>query len=363
MTLLTPNLPQAGEIVGYYRIIRQIAKGGMGTVFEGADMATGERVAIKLVLPAMLSAHPDLAVRSLREAHIAQRIDDEAVVGMLASGAWRGLPYVVMEYVEGQTVMNAARDNPMDLPTVKRVVAGIARALEAAHAQHIVHRDIKPGNIMLLPDGRVKVLDFGLAKVLLEGMMSITAEGTALGSPAFMSPEQTFGASRVDKRADVWSLACVVYFLLTGERPFQGDTIGQKLTAVMKRDYIPVSVLRPELGTEIDAWFERAFARRIDDRFQSAGELAEAFEGLRAGVFDESITRVVPLRAEKPAEEEVMTPSRAQIDRRRGRLTALAVALAALCLVVLAVGAMAFEQTAHQALQMPEAQSAPGPVR
>ncbi len=294
MTSYDSLSPEPGSVVAGYRIERLIATGGIGSVFEASDATTSARVALKLVTPSMLDDHPELGVRLEREAQAARAIDCDRVVQVLGCGRWHDRPFIVMEYVEGDTLYQRARDWVLDLRQAQAIITDVGRALEAAHATGIVHRDIKPGNIIVRGHSppEAKVLDFGLAKVTSETATRITADGRALGSPSYMSPEQFIDAKAVDHRADVWSLAAVAYFVLTGKRPFEGRSVGAILQMLLSRRYDPVSALRRDLDPSVDTFFARAFAFRIEDRFQSAAELTAAFSALGLSARDSSQTLV-----------------------------------------------------------------------
>lgn len=264
------------EVAGH-RLVRRLGSGGTGTVWEAARIGGGPSVAIKFIAPAVLEAQPELAARMQREWEACRRICSTRVVEVLGHGCHGDTPFLIMELVRGETLFAAVQRGPLALDQVHQIVVQVCEALNAAHAAGVVHRDIKPGNIMLTPDG-VKILDFGFAK-LNEAATAITQEGMSLGSPTYMSPEQFLGSSTVDERTDLWALAVVAYFALTTKAPFTGLKFIDIAQSVLAHRFEPVSQHR-DLGPEVDAFFERAFTGPIVARHQSADELAAAFDRL-----------------------------------------------------------------------------------
>lgn len=266
--------PTAGITVAGHRLVRRLGSGGTGTVWEAEPVGGGASVAIKFIAPEVLDAQPELADRMQREWEACRRICSPRVVEVLDHGRHGDTPYLVMELVDGETLFSAVERGPLALDQVHQIVVQICEALSAAHRAGVVHRDIKPGNIMLTPNG-VKILDFGFAK-LNEAATLITQEGMSLGSPTYMSPEQFLGSSTVDERTDLWALSVVAYFALTGKAPFTGLKFVDIAKSVLAHRFEPVSHHR-DLGPEVDAFFDRAFTGPIVARHQSADELADAF--------------------------------------------------------------------------------------
>jgi len=267
--------PQAGDLFDGYQLIRPIGRGGTGTVWAARRLADGLQLAIKMLAPGMLERYPELATRLVREWEACSRIESERVVRVYGHGIYLGLPYLVMEHVQGETLYDRVRRCPLGLEETVGLVAQIAEALTAAHQAGVIHRDVKAGNVMLCAGG-LKVLDFGFAKLEAERQrVVITQEGTSLGSPTYMSPEQFLGSSTVDHRTDVWALAVVAYFALTGAYPFSGLTFVAIATEVLEHRFTAPSHLRPELPLVLDRIFQRAFALQIDDRYPSAAALAQ----------------------------------------------------------------------------------------
>jgi serine/threonine-protein kinase len=265
---------EAGDSLGPYTVLERIAKGGMGAVFRGQDRLTGHLVALKVLAGDRARRDPD-AARFLREARLSCVLKHEGVVRGLGFGTDRGLRYFAMELVEGESLRQRLKRGPLDEDEARRVGEKVARALAYAHERHVVHRDVKPDNILLGASGIVKLCDLGLAREA--GVdATVTQSGATLGTPRYMSPEQARGEKDVDARADMYSLGVTLFHALTGSPPFP-DESG---IVVMSRhifDEVPsVRSIRPSLSPEIDAVVTRMTRRRREDRFGTLGEVAEA---------------------------------------------------------------------------------------
>jgi serine/threonine protein kinase len=268
-------------IAGRYRVLRLIARGGMGAVYEVEHTHTGQRHALKVLL-ARGDVPPELIARFKREARASANIKSEHVVRVTdadVAAELGGAPFLVMELLEGQDLETLAALSRPEPPVVVDWLRQVASALDKAHRLGIVHRDIKPENLFLArsPDDRpaiVKVLDFGIVK-MTEDATGITASGEVLGTPQYMAPEQATASTRITAATDRYALGLVAYRLLAGESYYQGDVmhiLAQLLHEAMRRP----SQLHPELGPAFDAWFARACHRDPEARFPSAGEQIEA---------------------------------------------------------------------------------------
>lgn len=269
--LVTPTL----------RLNKLLGQGGMGSVWLAEHLALQTQVAVKFLSPEM-AASPDAIERFKREATAAAQIRSPHVVQTLDHGIMTGgIPFIVLELLEGEELgARMEREPRLPLGLVAQVVSQVCKALSKAHSLSIVHRDIKPENIYLVDvDGEpfVKVLDFGIAKRTDGASLKMTSTNAMIGTPYYMSPEQAFSSKDVDGRTDLWALAVVAYYALVGDVPFQGETVGAICIAIDRATYTPVTRLRPELPATLDDWFARAFARKIDKRFGSAREMADAF--------------------------------------------------------------------------------------
>jgi serine/threonine protein kinase len=277
------------ELVGQvlndrYRIDERISEGGMGTVYRATHVLMDKRVAIKVLHPS-LAADDKIVARFSREARAASRISHPHALNVTDFGeSEAGVVFLVMEYLDGKTLKEVIQaDGPMPLPRVVEIINQVAGALDSAHKEGVVHRDLKSDNIMLIeaPNGSdwAKVLDFGIAKIKepVGGTdPALTAPNLIIGTPQYMSPEQCSQASEIDSRSDIYSLGIIIYEMLTGHVPFTGDSP----TAIMMKQLQepPPSVMeeRDDLPPQVGMVITSALAKRPEDRFQSAGELSEA---------------------------------------------------------------------------------------
>ncbi|HXH43406.1 MAG TPA: serine/threonine-protein kinase [Bradyrhizobium sp.] len=264
------------RIVSHYRLEHEIGRGGMGVVYRGVDTKLGRPVAIKM-LPADATADADRRRRFVREAQSASTLNHPNIVTIYEIGEDDGATFIAMELVDGAPLDRTLREGPLPMATALDYAVQIAGALEAAHIRGIVHRDIKPGNIVVTAEGRVKVLDFGLAKLSEhpadETITALrTVPGTILGTPAYMSPEQAEGRL-VDSRSDIFSLGGVVYEMLAGRRPFTSASDGGLITAILRDDPPPLRTLREEVSTDVEAILDRALAKDPAARYPDAGAM------------------------------------------------------------------------------------------
>jgi len=280
---------EAGAVVGQkYRLVRRIGKGGMGSVWEAVHVASGAPVAIKLLL-AEAASGDDHRERLVREARAAATIHHPNVVEFFDAGLTdEGEPYLVLELLRGQTLRLLMRNRgQLDEPTALWIAAEVARALEAAHEAGIAHRDLKPSNVFLHqagPDGVVvKVLDFGVSKFLSEEHATMTSTGAAIGSPAYMSPEQAKG-ERIDRRTDLWSLGVLLFEMMAARRPFHAENSVALLSAILFGETPRLSDFLPEIDRELDDIVARCLERRLEARFQTAAELLFALEARSAAL-------------------------------------------------------------------------------
>ncbi len=263
-----------------YRVEARIGAGGMAEVYRGFDQVLDRTVAIKVLLP-QFARDAGFVARFRREAQAAARLNQPTIVGVFDTGADGDRQYIVMEFVEGRTLADFLSSGRR--PTLVQAVEltrKIAEALAAAHAQGIVHRDIKPGNVMVTRDGFVKVMDFGIARMQTD----VTAPQTSsvIGTPTYLSPEQAQGQA-VDARSDIYSLGCVLYELLAGRPPFTGDTPVAIAYKQVNETPVPPSAHNPEVPPQLDAVVMKCLAKNPANRYQSAEELAADLERVKKG--------------------------------------------------------------------------------
>ncbi|MGQ0596863.1 protein kinase domain-containing protein [Aquabacterium sp.] len=286
--------------VGRYEVRDCLGRGGMATVYRAHDPGIGRDVAIKF-LHASLCADTDCRERFLREARAAGGLSHPNIVVVHDVGEIEDRPYMAMELLDGASLADILSEGKA-LPIRDTVVMGIqlARALDYAHKHGIVHRDIKPGNIVRLKDAHtIKVTDFGIAHVENTKGEQHTRSGEVLGTPQYMSPEQTVGG-KIDGRSDLFSAGVVLYQMLTGQRPFQGDSIVSIALKIAKEQPAPLDKLRPDVPTALRRIVDRCMAKPPEQRFQSGKELADALVKVLAEIDEAALARnrprIIPLR-------------------------------------------------------------------
>ena len=273
-------------LLGKYRIERLLGKGGMAVVYLAHHEMLQQDVAIKILLPDV-AEKPENTARFLNEARAAARLRNEHVATVMDVGVLEdGSAYIVLEYLDGFDLQQVLETNgPMPWQLVVDYVLQALEAVAQAHALGIVHRDLKPSNLFLTkrPNGTpiLKVLDFGISKInnnMSDG--SVTSTKTMLGSPVFMSPEQLRSAKKVDHRTDIWAIGVVFYHLLTGEFPYQAESIGELFAAVLEQMPASIRAKRTDVPPELEAVYRRCLSRNVDERYPNVAELALALEPL-----------------------------------------------------------------------------------
>jgi len=265
-----------GDVLGgRYRLVELLGQGGMARIYRATDSQLGRDVAVK-VLHREFGRDPDFVARFRQEAQAAAALSHPGIVGVYDFGTDDEGPYLVMELVDGEDLASVLRRNgPLPPRQAARLVAEVGRALNAAHDRGIVHRDVKPGNIMLTATGRVKVTDFGIARAWADA--GLTLPGTTLGSVHYFSPEQALGEPAT-AASDVYSLGIVLYELLAGRRPWEGDSAAAVAMARISAPPPRVSDVRPSVPPALEAIDRKALARDAAARFPSAGAMADALE-------------------------------------------------------------------------------------
>ena len=341
---------------GRYRLEARIGAGGMSTVYRAFDETLERQVAIKL-MNREVSRDSDELERFRREARAVAQLSHPHVVGVIDAGEDDGRPYIVFECVDGETLKERIRrQGQLPVPEAVAYAIEIARALGVAHARHIVHRDVKPQNVLIDEEGSAKVTDFGIARTLEEE--GLTADGRVIGTTDYVAPEQALGQP-VTGQSDLYSLGVVLYEMLTGEVPFKGDT---QVAVAMRhvRDPFPdVQRLRPEVSAALAAVVDRATAKRPEDRYANDAELIAdledvlAIETARAGNATGEVTSVLRTL---PSQAQRRVPFR--VRHRVIAVVVLLLALAAVIGAVVYVGTRAHHGTGKLAINPPRSKRA-----
>ena len=326
---------KVGEVVsGRYELEELVGVGGMSSVFRARDAVLERSVALK-VLHEQFSSDPEYVERFRREARAIARLAHPNIVTVIDRGEYEGRQYIVFEHVDGETLKELVeREGPLPVEQALRIAHQVARGIAFAHEHGVVHRDVKPQNVLLNEDGVAKVTDFGIARSL-EREEGLTETGTVLGTSDYLAPEQAAGQP-VDERSDQYALGVLLYELLTGDVPYHGGTL---VEVAMKHLYEPVpsaTGYRHDISQRVDALIGRAMAKRPEDRFPTTDALVAA---LHACLAEEAAGRATGdgatqvLRVGAPAGEAIARP----VSRRRGRgrpvAAVLAIALVAAGLV------------------------------
>jgi serine/threonine protein kinase len=275
-----------GALISHYRVTGKLGTGGMGVVYEADDTRLPRKVALKF-LPDELAGDPDAVRRFRREAETIALLNHPQICTIYDIGEHEGRAYIAMECVEGVNLKTYMARRTLATPELAGIALQITRALEAAHDKKIVHRDIKPGNIIVSDEGAVKVLDFGLARRFRTddtgelGLEGSTMPGRPMGTANYMAPERILQMP-LDPRCDLFSLGVVMYEMATGRLPFAGASPAETVTNVLDKEPLPLTTLSPDRPVELQTVVTKLLAKQAVDRFQSAREVAEQLERMEA---------------------------------------------------------------------------------
>ena len=275
-----------GKTVSHYKILEKLGSGGMGEVYKAQDTKLKRSVALKF-LPSDLTRDPDAKKRFIHEAQAASALQHTNICTIYEINETEtGQLYISMEHLRGKTLKDKITEETLSIEEILDIITQAARGLEKAHKKGIVHRDIKPANIMITEDGTIKIVDFGLAK--LAGQTKLTKTGSTLGTVAYMSPEQTQGTD-IDQRTDIWALGVILYEMLSGVHPFQGDYEQAVVYSILNEDPKPLTDCNPEIPSSIEQVVSKSIEKKSDQRYQTTGELLDDLKSISAGIVPEEI--------------------------------------------------------------------------
>ena len=279
----TQDILQPGQVIGGSTIEAFVASGGMGVVYKAHKKFLERTVALKVLKP-HLAAVPSFLARFLREGKVASRLEHPGIVKVYDVGEDDGRYYIVMEFVDGRNLLDmVSEDGPLPAGKALRITKQVAEALAYAHELEVVHRDIKPGNIIVTDAGDAKIADLGLARPIRDDT-EVTNPGAVVGTPIYMSPEQCRG-SAVDARSDLYSLGATLYMILTGKPPFRGDSTATLIHRVVNEMPKPLKTLVPDVPDKVVTLVQRMMAKHPVARFQTGKEIVEAIDQVMLGRF------------------------------------------------------------------------------
>ena len=288
------------EKIGRYQILERVGKGGMGVLYRGVDPVLDREVAIKVMLVDFSDDTEQMRPRFYREAQAAARLQHSNIVTVFEFAEDHNTPYIVMEFLPGVPLdARLASAIPLTLDDKLNIVAQLCAALSYAHEQGVVHRDVKPANLFLLPDGTVKLLDFGVAKLTSS---TLTRQGDVLGSVSYMSPEQVSGSDSLDGRSDIFSVGVMLYELLAGRKPFQGDAPTATIVKILREPPPPLESVVPGLPPRLLAAVRRALEKDRADRFATAGEFGRELQLIRRTLQPAELAALDETRFASPTE-------------------------------------------------------------
>ncbi len=299
----------------HFEIVKLLGVGGMGEVYLAEDTRLGRKVAIKF-LAEKYSSSTNRLNRFVQEAKSASALNHPNIITIYEIGEFENKHFIATEFIEGETLHRRLKGKPLEIRFALEIAIQIASALEAAHDAGIVHRDIKPENVMIRPDGFVKILDFGIAKLTekqtlnsesgkQENLLVKTFPGMIMGTPQYMSPEQARGLA-VDERTDIWSLGIVLFQMLTGFVPFQGDTITDVIVAILEREVPPLEHFLSDFPLELEQFIKKSLKKNLSERYQTIKDFALDLKNLKRRIdFEIELERSNSLDSAKTIEMQI----------------------------------------------------------
>lgn len=344
-----------GKQIEEFRLDRFIDAGAMGMVFEAQDTVLNRKIALKLIRKGTegFSEKEPFEARAIREAQAAARLSHPNIVAVYRYGETADFHYIGMELVRGRTLGRVLQERgKIPLEEAIPIFDQVLLALEAAAREQIVHRDIKPANIMVGPDQRIKVMDFGIAKI---GFQASTVTGNVLGTPSYMSPEQVSG-KKIDMRSDLFSLAAVLYQVVTGERPFQGDNLGALVYKLLHTEPVPVHFVNPDLPPTLWPIIRRALSKKPEDRFASPADMRAALSALKISG-KVSVEETLRYTGEKPFPEAAQV-FRQWLPRKKILVTGSLIFVSLIVLFLVIIAGIRWLGH-HSGLPVPQGRTAP----
>jgi serine/threonine protein kinase/Tfp pilus assembly protein PilF len=286
-TLITPKekLQKGSTVAGRYQILKELGRGGMGVVYKAEDTKLKRTVALKF-LPPELTHIPDVKERFMREAQAAAALDHPNICTVYEFDEAEEKTFISMAYIEGQSLKKKIESGPLELDEAIRIALQVAEGLQEAHKKGVVHRDIKSANIMMDERNLAKIMDFGLARMM--GGTLLTQEGTAMGTIAYMSPEQARGEA-VDHRTDIWSFGVVLYEMFSGQLPFKGEHEQAIVYSILKEKPKPVTDMQSDIPVSIEQVINKALEKNPEKRYQEIDKLLDDLKSISAGIVPEEI--------------------------------------------------------------------------
>jgi len=269
--------PMTGQVIGHYRILEKLSEGGMGKVYLAQDLKLNRKAVLKFLL-SQYALDAEFKVRFEREGRVAAALKHPNIVTIYEVGEYEGDSFIAMEYVEGESLRSLLAQTELFVEDVLKLAIQICNGLGAAHRAGVTHRDLKPDNILLDQEARIKIADFGIAK--LQGSPRLTKPGAVIGTPDYMSPEQAMG-QELDLRSDIFSLGIILYEMLTGQRPFTGDNAQAKIYAIIKLPPPPLAQYCPDILPALQQIIDKALAKNPAGRYQQVEQFRADLERAR----------------------------------------------------------------------------------
>ncbi|MBF8283305.1 MAG: protein kinase [Anaerolineales bacterium] len=291
-----------GKQLGPYQIVAPLGEGGMAAVYKAYQPAMDRYVALK-ILPRHFASDPQFVTRFQQEARVVAQLQHPHILPVFDFGEADGYTYIVMPFVKSGTLTDLLKGPALSLPHIRTLVTQIGGALDYAHARGLIHRDVKPSNVLIDETGNCLLTDFGLAKII-EGSIHLTTSGAIMGTPAYMSPEQGLG-HKIDKRSDIYALGVILYEMAVGRVPYSAETPMAVVIKHINDPLPPPRSVKPELPEALERVTLKALTKNPDDRFASAGEMVRALQAAIPETTLAAPTTEAALRIEEPAPETV----------------------------------------------------------